>query len=363
MANELLRTTLLLPVRLWLRRRSVELPIDLHSVHRILVLRYDAIGDMIVTTALFAVLKRLMPNVVIDVVASPKNVTLLDDDERVNRAMVYDRSFKSMMNVRSQCRDVKYDVVLSFVFNKTTESGLAAALWGGRLATVVSILHEAREHHYSAWFNVQVPIERNTMTMAAMQIEVANALFGWSVDAVHEPIDLRISDERRTRAAHIVHRPTNALHIIINLSAGNWYRQWSEQRNEELIRLLRSTFPNVVCSLMADPTRTGMATIIASKFDSNVRAIPGIDDLLTVVAATGEADVVISPDTSIVHAASNMGTPVVVMYTQKATFINEWMPHGVPYRAVLTNEREELEAIEPQRVVDAVQDLLRSLER
>lgn len=363
MANQLLRATLLLPVRLWLRRRSAVLPIDQTSVHRILVLRYDAIGDMIVTTALFAVLKRLIPNVVIDVVASPKNVTLLEDDERVDRVMVYDRSFRSMMNVRSQCSDVKYDVVLSFVFNKTTESGLVSALWGGRSATVVSILHEDRKEQYSAWFNVQVPIERNTMTMAAMQIEVVNALFGRTVDAVRERIDLRISDERRARAAHIVDRPTNALHVIVNLSAGNWYRQWSEQRNEELITLLRLTFPNVVCSMMADASRTGMATSIASRFDSNVRAISGIDDLLTVVAVTGEADVVITPDTSIVHAASNMGTPVVVMYTRKATFINEWMPHGVPFRAVVTNGREELESIEPQRVVDALQDLLRTLER
>lgn len=361
MANSLLRKALLLPVRWILARKPAILPMDMRTVHRILILRYDAIGDMIVTTALIAVLKRFLPHAVIDVVASPKNASLLEDDPRVDRVMVFDRSFASMMAVRSACADVSYDVVLSFVLNKTTLAGLVAALWGGKRATAVSILHAEREQQYAAWFNVQVPIERNAMTMAAMQIDVFNALFGLSVDAEHEPIDVQISAARHQRAREIANRPHTGLHVILNLSAGNWYRQWSQERNAQLISLLRAAFPNMTISIMADPTRAEMAQALAAMFPTGVRALPTIDHLLTVVAVLGEADLVISPDTSIVHAASNMRTPLVVLYTRRATYVNEWMPHNVPYRAVLTEGKEELEALDPEHVVTAVQELIHEL--
>jgi len=329
-------------------------------VQRILLLRYDAIGDMIVTTPLINVLAERMPHAIIDVIASPRNVSLVQNDPRVNAVYVYDGTFRSMMDVRSACSSTRYDVVISLVMNKTTIAGLGAALWGGRRAIAVSTLHEARGHLYSTWFNIQIALERNVMTMAAMQLSLVNALFGWNINPQDERISLAISDEQVAAARALQQRPTAAVHIMLNISAGNAYRQWSKDRNTELITLLRSAYTDLHCTILADAHRTDMAHEIASAFASGVSVLPACKDFLVVTAALASATVVITPDTSVVHAAASMYRSVVVMYSLKASFLQEWMPHGVPYRAVMTDGRTDVETIEPRRVLKAVQDLLAS---
>jgi ADP-heptose:LPS heptosyltransferase len=358
--SELVRQGLLLPVRWWLRRRTLTPPIDPHTVRRILLLRYDAIGDMIVTTPLIDVLSKHIPHAQIDVVASPRNVSIVRNDPRINAVYVYDGTMRSMLAVRSQCSSTRYDVVISLVMNKTTIAGMGAALWGGRKAIAVTTLHTAREHLYSAWFNVQIALERNVMTMAAMQIELVNTLFGWKIDPMQERISIAISEQQRAEARALQTRPSSALHVMLNVSAGNVYRQWSRERNIALIEELRATFDDVHCTIVTDASRATMANEIASHFTSGVSVLPPCNDFLVVTAALASATVVITPDTSIVHAAASVQRPVVVMYSLKASFLEEWMPHGVPFRAVMTEGRVDLETIEPNRVVAAVKDLLDS---
>ena len=52
-------------------------PIDIHTVNSILILRYDRIGDMIVTTPIFRRLKELHPQLKIGVFASETNAEII----------------------------------------------------------------------------------------------------------------------------------------------------------------------------------------------------------------------------------------------------------------------------------------------
>ena len=100
-----------------------------------------------------------------------------------------------------------------------------------------------------------------------------------------------------------------------------------------------------------------MARRLAAIDDRRVSVLPGTSDFRNVIAALRHLQAVISPDTAVVHAAACTKTPVVVMYSLKASFLNEWMPHAVPYEAVFTDGRLDLETIRPDAVVDAYERL------
>jgi ADP-heptose:LPS heptosyltransferase len=85
-------------------------------------------------------------------------------------------------------------------------------------------------------------------------------------------------------------------------------------------------------------------------------ATPGLRDALALVA---EADFIFTPDTSLVHAASAFGVPVVAMYVRQTAVL--WGAYGVPGRAVSSDARRTLDPVGADRVVEAVDALLAEL--
>ncbi|MBN9399324.1 MAG: glycosyltransferase family 9 protein ['Candidatus Kapabacteria' thiocyanatum] len=356
--KDAIKRLLYLPARLRWRRGGVQLPLDPSSVRSILILRYDAIGDMIVTTPLFDALRSVVPDAAIDVVASNRNAGLLADDDRIRHVHVYDGSRSAFRAVRKACRRQRYDVVISLVMNKTTKAGLMANRLGGSKAITVSFENAARRDLYATWFDVQVPVERNVSAMAEMQLRIVEALFGVRCDPASFPMRIRLDAANERFAAQQV-RGNEGHHTIgFNLSAGNPYRMWSEERNAEFLTLLMAVDADTHIVLFSDGARRDMALRLASMDPSRISCCEPTKDFRSVVATLGRMDVVITPDTSVVHAAAAMGTPVVVMYSLKASFLVEWQPFGVPHRVAYTNGREDLETLEPAEVLQAYMELM-----
>ena len=67
------------------RNQPIEGPVDPAGVRRILVLRLDRLGDMIVSTPLLRALKALLPHVTIDVFGGRKNIGVIEHDKPLVR--------------------------------------------------------------------------------------------------------------------------------------------------------------------------------------------------------------------------------------------------------------------------------------
>lgn len=350
LGDDIVRKILYTPARWWLRRKPVTLPLKPEDMHKVLLLRTDAIGDMIVTTPMLTLLKERL-HADIDVVASPRNAIVIADDPRVRRTFVFDGSMKSLFAVRRATRHEQYDLVIALVLHKTTKGGLYANVWAGRKAVTVTFAHDSRTSSYQTWFSAQVDVNRNTTTMADMQIQMLNQLFGWNAKADDYPLTLHLP---QTVSVDWRGRPR----IVLNLSSGNAYRMWSHARNAQCLALLRAKLPDAHVIIMAHGEQALMAQQLATQFEGFADMLPLMTDVRESIVAMSGADVIITPDTSIVHGAAALGIPVVGIYSHKTSFLNQWMPHRVPYRAAFTDGPVDVDTIEPARVVDAVMDLL-----
>lgn len=339
-------------IQLWSRRHQTLDPLTPSQVNSILILRYDAIGDMIVTIPMIDYLRDLCPTAQIHVVSSPSNDQILTASASYSARYPFDRTYRGLMRLKKLVRPDGYDVVFSLVINKTTLAGFLANVLGGRRSTTVSFEHANRRELYKTWFNVQVPHERGRDVMTVMQLRMVGHVFGQTPDIERYPLHLALNDAEKEFAARSMSW-MSGLRLVINISAGNSYRMWSEQRNEDFIRgLLRSGKPLTI-SLIGHGERYVMAERLAGLFPEAVRVIPP-GTFLQSAACLRHCDVLVTPDTSMVHAASALGTPVFVMFTRRATFINEWMPHGVPFDYVITDGYEDLESIDPDLAVQGL---------
>ncbi len=91
---------------------------------------------------------------------------------------------------------------------------------------------------------------------------------------------------------------------------------------------------------------------------NNTIIAPFTDDFDEFVAMVASCDYIVTPDTSVVHLASALGIPVVVLYT----FVDErfgmpWFPYKTKFEAILS-KKDSYADIKPEKVFDAFQKLM-----
>ena len=93
--------------------RAAELPRWDARLHRVLYLRYDRIGDMIMATPLIRAIARSHPTIELDVLASASNAVVLAGNPHVRRVMIFDRKrLASFVRTMRMLRRERYDAVI-----------------------------------------------------------------------------------------------------------------------------------------------------------------------------------------------------------------------------------------------------------
>lgn len=337
-----------------LRTPQLQQPFNPTQLKKILLLRYDAIGDMLVTTPVFSLLREKLPNAELHVLASHRNHSLLRYDERIAKYFIFDGSLKSFIKTSFDLRNEKYGAVIGFVFNKTTLAGLWAICAGGRNSVKINMMHPNRKEIYSAFFNIQTDIEdlRDRTTMAEILPEMCRRAFGWNEPLQLDGLSLRLGMKNIEFADNFVKTLGSPIFFALNISSGNPFRRWSLSKNIELLKIIISKNQSQTCVILSAPEDFEIAEEIASHFDT-CKVVPKTDDILNIAAVIARAVCVITPDTSIVHLAAANKIPVVVLYSRLASYIEEWKPFATPHITLVTEGREPIETIPTIEVAEA----------
>ncbi len=101
------------------------------SVSHILLLRYDRLGDVVITTPMINALRELAPHAEIDMLLSPGNASIVRDDPRITRIHLWERSLISRLRTILVCRKQNYDLVFQLVLARTTLPGILSGWMAG----------------------------------------------------------------------------------------------------------------------------------------------------------------------------------------------------------------------------------------
>ncbi len=321
---------------------------------RVLVIRNDVLGDMIVTTPIFHAIQLLNPNIEIDVVASPQNAQLVQTDSRISRVIVYENSLRFWLNLWKLGRQRHYDAVFSLIYGTPQTQGFIANIAGTRRTLKLSV---QRQPKYECFFSRTVRVEQDAH-IAEQWLSVA--LDAFELNGKHLPCQISLEVPKRESVFHFLKQNTiqEKAFILINLSAGkNRVKAWSKEKYRELIhRLTQKRAEPVVLSCAPHEIR------IMEEVKQNSQAICfyPTDDVRDVAELVRQAKLLITPDTGIVHLGSAMKTPMVVLYSRwvGGNVHRLWSPYQVPSRCLVAPRRLPVSFIEVDEVEQAINDLL-----
>ena len=308
--------------------------------YRVLYLRYDRIGDMIMATPVIRELARSHPTITVDVLASPTNASVLAGNPHVQRVMVFNRKrLASFVGTLIALRGQRYDAVIDGMVLQPSLTMLMLMLATGARYRI-GIGGRANDFIYTLPVRPAAPeahqILQSAMTVAPFGIDLERT--DWRPELFLEPAEIAKADEAWGAGT--------GARILVNIAAGEPRRRWPSARVIAAIRAIREVAPDSTVLVMTPPSELGEAEAIAREAGAKAIA-PGLRDAFALVQS---ADVVFTPDTSIAHAASAFAKPSVVMMIGGSAIFE---PYRTPGRFVYS-PGPTLDSLEAQPVIDAL---------
>jgi ADP-heptose:LPS heptosyltransferase len=321
--------------RLWIRslvrlmrRSGGERPDWGARPYRVLFLRHDRAGDMILSTGVMRAIARSYPTITMDVLASPANAAVIAGADYVHEVIAFDkRATASYPVTLLRLRRGRYDAVIDCMVTAPSVTTLLLVLASGATYRI-GIAGRGND----AAFNVTVPAE--TKPHAHMVDLLAALARAFHVDPA---VDLATSERRPTLAltadetarAERAWGDDDGPRILINVSAGTPARLWADDNYVAVMNHLRERASDAVFRVIGAPAERTRSEYVAEHGGGEFVATPSIRDAFALVAG---ADFLFTPDTSIAHAASAFQVPCVAMYIRGT--VEQWGVYETPGESV-----------------------------
>lgn len=328
----------------FLRTRPLDSPIPLEQVSSVLIIRYDALGDMIVTTPLWRILKRLKPSIKIGVAGSFKNLDLLRADTDID--ILYDYSaakLKDFFTISKETRKQKWDVVLMCNFNQKTRNSIISRLASphGITATVGSANVEG--HHKLFSRLIRLPLPMNEMPVPSQLQYLLRQVISLPISEEERPsimIDKNVESETLAQIKTILDKTQSTKYIVLNIDAPS-FKKWTIEKNMELAEFISGRCTDLTIMITCLPeNRIALENILQSRHIERLYYFPTLD-IHAMTSLIRYSSLVITPDTSIVHLASAENKPVVAFYLSAG----EWLPYKIDSYVILPKKGEAISTI------------------
>jgi heptosyltransferase-2 len=321
--------------------------LSLGDAPRILFIRAERIGDVLVSVPVHRAVRRRYPQARVDLLVSTGNYGIRSAVAPwVDRVWCYEKRVAPTIGLVRQIREASYDLVVDLSHDPSATSRLAAR-WSGA-PRILGVLHEEPgflTHAVPALDRRRVHIVRR----------IAQLLLAFGVDPEAEDLRLeyRITDGDRELARARLPRVTRSYRLGVNVSARGPEKQWGAANFAAAVRdILRldPRFEAVVCGSPGD--REQVAAVAAA---TGAAPVPPLDSFHQFAAVVNACDLLLTPDTCTVHLAAAWRIPLVGLFHADPAML-PWTPYGTPHRAIV--HQGPSAEVPPVRVVQAMADLI-----
>ncbi len=336
------------------------LPPPTTSGYRVLFIRYERIGDMIMATSLIRNIATALPGGKVDVVATPATAPVLNGNPYVGNVLVLDRkSIRSYRQLLKQLRRERYTVMVDGrINNPPIFTSTPLLMFAGRARFRVGAGGDRKPRIY----NVSVP-EWNRVDHYIEGSKQLAVPFGVNPDAVDWQPEIFVSPEERQRAEARWKEAESMLdsseaesrgitkRLLVNLSASEPKRRWPDGKFVATLRSARERAPNMPIIVIGLPVEWESVQKVASQVGALPVLTPQLRDAFALV---GTSDLVFTPDTSMSHAASAFRKPSLVLLKREH---KPYAPWNTPGEIITWNEAE-IHQMPHERVGKALEKLL-----
>lgn len=278
---------------------------------RILCLRVERIGDLVMTLPALAELRALAPDASIDLVVGSWNAEIAAAIPSVDRVETLDAAWLArdgsglsplvLVARAAAWRSRAYDLAINF--EPDIRSNLALAASGAKRTAGF------RSGGGGPLLDVALDYDTRTHT-ADNAVRLVRAALG----AAAAPADarLQIPEAARAEASRLLAPLGPGLNVGIHVSGGRQVKQWPEARFREVAEhLVTDRSAGIV--LTGAPGDRAQVDVVRSALPADRTLDLSGTGLLTVAAVLQQLDLFVTGDTGPMHLAHAVGTPVVAV--------------------------------------------------
>ncbi len=304
------------------KRRPLKEPIDHGSIRKVLVIRLDNIGDVLLSTPIFATLKKQYPNAHISALVSSWSHDILRHNRNVDRLFIYDalcfrkargqatflswfnvRLFISLLSILKKLRNEYIDVVID------PRGDLRHMFFFGYLIGARYLLGFDRTggkylvSKYVPYTEEMNEVDKNMLLLEPLEIQ--QPLFDIEIPISHQEIEW---------VNYFLLNNGIKDNPIVILSPGSRkkLKMWPTAKYVQLSKWITQTYPQAVTLFVGAETDIYLSDHI-SEADRAINLI-GKTTLLQAFALLKKSSLVVTNDGPIAHMVSSLTVPTIVLF-------------------------------------------------
>lgn len=317
---------------IWDRKEKVKIIegnnfIEDNNIKSILFLRYDGkIGDMIVNTLMFREIKKNYPEIKIGVVARGAAIDIIKNNPNVDEIYEYEKDREKIKKLAGKIKNEKYDLLIDFSEMLRVNQMMLINLCGARINLGLD---------RDDWdlFDVSLKIRDYNSHISQLYLKVLKFLGLKNIESRYDifPTDNLIEklDLKEKK------------YYLFNPYAASKHRSFS---NENIIKIskiiLEKGFQKLI--IVADKDkRESLKKIDFLQQDKIL--IPETKNILEVAELIKKSNLVITPDTSIVHIATAFDRESICIYRKELGKEDRnsilWGPNSEKAKVIFVEEK------------------------
>ncbi|HEX9128231.1 MAG TPA: glycosyltransferase family 9 protein [Gemmatimonadaceae bacterium] len=340
--------------------KETALPPPTDADYRVLFIRYERIGDMIMATSLIRNIATALPSGKVDVLATPTTASVLEGNPNVGRVLMLERnSFRSYGNLMKRLRRDPYTVMVDGrINNPPIFTSTPLLMFAGRARFRVGAGGDRKPRIYNVcvpeWNRVDHYIEGSKQLAIPFGVDPQSV--DWQPEIFLTAEERAWADEQWREARELATSPAGLAtgvtkRLLVNLSASEAKRRWPDGKFIATLQAARGLGPNMPIIVIGLPSEWESVNEVATAVNGLPVQTPQLRDAFALV---GTSDLVFTPDTSISHAASAFRKPSLVLLKREHKPYGPWNTPG----EIIAWSEDEIRKLPYERVSEALNRLL-----
>ena len=299
--------------KLILDKTKKERNVSFEDIKKILFIRYDGkIGDYMVSSFVYREIKKQRPDIQIDVVGIAKNESLFLKNKNINNFYRLKKTkYRYLCPLGKKLKASNYDVLID-----PTEVLKNKDLYFIRKINA-KINYGYSKENYKI-FNKN--IEKNSDHMQTVYKKMLESLGFKNIEVSYDIPEDENSDKRVTE--YLEKHNVKDL-IAVNLFGAGKTRKFNLEKSLELLAKLRETYPEHRIILLDSP-RDREALYKVAEASNDILYYDKSETIFDSTAIIKKSEIVISPDTSIVHIGVGLKKKVTAFYSTNKENFDKW---------------------------------------
>lgn len=372
----------------------------MNTPKRILIVRTDRIGDVVLTTPAVKALRKHFPDAFIAMLVSPSTQMLVEDDPHLDRVLIDDRQgthegLFGFLKLVGEIGQLQFDTAIVYHTKRRTNLLCFLAAIPRRIGyknnkfgfLLSEKIQDDRHHgnkHESQYcldllktlgidFDCHPEETQGRSLPAGSQGSQNQILHSFGAQNDITP-SITVNIEAEDWAKEALRRLKDApVLIALHPGASDPSKCWPATRFAEVASALRDKY-NAKFVIVGDTAAQEAAARIKDILRDDVIDLTGKSNVVQMAAVLKRAKILISNDSGPVHVASAVGIGVVSIFTRNQPGINpqRWQPLGEKAKTIAIQPNFDLsfkkagsvdpnylELIKPQQVLEAVDALMK----